>query len=344
MRYYDITISNPSGGELLHYTTHPNGVNSPPDPGALQVELDLYQLMYGQAAANSLVRVWGIPLSVISSVTDLHRKNIVVRGGMGKGLPLANPSQAGMLVGGQILQCFGNWVNTDMTLDLILQPGLVKDSKNQEPRDLTTNAPANTPMSQSIGQTLKKGYPDLKQDIKISNDLKLPNPEVGFCANLGQYSQYVKNLSRKIKGAQNYCGVEIFIHGDAIYARDGTVEEGVKQLSYLDLVGQPVWILPNTVQVTTVMRGDIAVGSYVNIPPGIITTTSSALSNFSALGSLSTFKGKFWVQKVRHVGNSRQPDGRAWVTVLDCLAMNTSGLDPNDLGPGYGVQTGPGAA
>src|SRR5688572_13631719 len=128
MRYYDIEIHGQSSvgvavgstnaASKFRYTSHPGGTRSPPDPGALQVELDVLRLPYGQAAAQSWVKIWGIPLETVTQGNNLNFKNIMIKGGMGKGLPLANPKQAGPLVAGQIIQAFGNWVGTDMTLDL----------------------------------------------------------------------------------------------------------------------------------------------------------------------------------------------------------------------------------
>lgn len=343
MRYYDIQITDPgSGKSVLHYTSHPRGTGSPPDPGALQVEVDIMQLPYGQAAANSSVRIWGIPLDIVSSGSNYNLKNCTVKGGMGRGLPLANPRQAGTLAAGQIIQAYGNWVGTDMTLDLILQPGYAQEQKGQEPRNLTVNWPENQPMKDMLDQTLKIGFPGLNRQIDIRDNLKLPNAEIGFYGMAAQFSQYVKNLSRKIAGAQDYTGVDIFVQGNTVYAQDGTKEGNVVSIQPQDLIGQPTWIAPQTVQAALVMRGDLRVGSYVKLPDGLITTRSSSLSTFSTLKSKTAFQGKFWVQKLRHVGNFRQADGRAWTTIADCLVLQNNDYNPTDLGPGYGVQTGPG--
>lgn len=342
MRYYEIQITDPGGGkEVIKYTSHPRGVNAPPDPGALLVEIDILQLPLGQAAANSSVRIWGVPLETIASGSNFNLKNCTVKGGMGRGLPLANPRQAGVLAAGQIIQAFGNWTGTDMTLDLILQPGYAPEEKGQEPRNLSVNWPAGLPMKDMLDNTLKTGYPGLNRQIDIRDELKLPNPEVAVYGAGPQFAQYVKNLSRKIAGAQNYTGVDIFVQGNTVYAQDGTVEGNVVNIMPTDLIGQPTWIAPQTIQATLVMRGDLRVGSYVKLPQSLLATRSSSLSTFSTLKAKTAFQGKYWVQKIRHVGNSRQPDGRAWTTIIDCLALQQNGYNPTDLGPGYGVQTGP---
>ena len=52
--------------------------------------------------------------------SDLHLVDIEVWAGMEKGLPLAEPSQAGLIMKGSNFQPFGNWTGTAMTLELVL--------------------------------------------------------------------------------------------------------------------------------------------------------------------------------------------------------------------------------
>lgn len=352
MRFYDIQISGQSsqgaavgstnGSTNFRYTSHPKGTGSPPDPGALQVEMDLFQLAYGQAGANSWVKIWGVPIETVAQGSNLNFKNILIRGGMGKGLPLANPRQAGLLVAGQITQAFGNWIGTDMSLDLVIIPGYGQEGKPQEPRNMTLQWRKNTPLKEALDQVLQFGYPNLKRDIQISDKLKLPNDEIGFYATTDQLAQYIKNISRKIIGAGDYPGVDIVVQGDTVYVRDGTVQQNLKEISPLDLIGQPTWIGPLTVQVTMVMRGDLRVNEYIKLPPGLLTTRASSFSSLSPLKGKNSFQGKFMISKIRHVGNFKQPDGRAWSTIVDALFIPTKNMDRNDIGPGIGIQTGPG--
>jgi hypothetical protein len=64
----------------------------------------------------------------VVSASDLYLADIEIRAGMeieirtgmGKGLPLAKPSQAGPIMKGSNFQPFGNWTGTAMTLELVL--------------------------------------------------------------------------------------------------------------------------------------------------------------------------------------------------------------------------------
>src|ERR1700722_18339267 len=117
MRYYRIEID---GGNLVF--TSFDGTNSL--PGALLVDLDIPVAALGNPTeAGAFVKIWGIPLATIGQAKNLNGKSIKVFGGFQKGLPLANPSQSGLLVQGYIWQCFGNWIGVDMSLDLYVVAG-----------------------------------------------------------------------------------------------------------------------------------------------------------------------------------------------------------------------------
>ena len=97
---------------------------------------------------------------------------------------------------------------------------------------------------------------------------------------------------------------------------DGTNKPSPKMIQFTDLVGQPTWIAPLTIQVKVVMRGDLAVNDIIMLPPTQVVTTAAAQSGIQ--GPL-TFSGSFQIASLRHVGNFRAPDGAAWVTIIDAL-------------------------
>ncbi len=347
MRYYVVSLQDENGKELTnsqhpngwHYTSHPNGVNAPPDPGALLVELDCFQGPLHLPAGDStstFVRVWGISLQDISQAQDLNNKTCVLYGGMGKGLPLANPKQSGLLVHGMINQAFGNWIGTAMTLDLLLVG--VDNQKQAPPKayNLTTNWQANTPMAEAVKNTLKTAYPSLKQDIKISDKLVLPNTETAYHGTIEQFAQYVYALSLKIMApnlnlgpwasaddiAAKYAGVGIHLKGDTFkVSDDSSPPSGTKQIEFTDLIGQVTWIKPGILQATCVMRADIDIGDHVKLPDGQIAITPAAMSAYSKYRQGSIFQGEFLVQSVRHVGNYKSPDGQAWVTIIEMAIL-----------------------
>ncbi len=136
MRYYKIVISSGQGGSDTAPGGVPNSVSSQAggaqwcsivngehDPGALQVEFDVQSFGEHMGAIKGFVRVWGIPIKLISQATNLNNCTLSLYGGMSKGLPLANAQVAhqGLLGSGRIYPAFGNWKLTDLTLDMMLE-------------------------------------------------------------------------------------------------------------------------------------------------------------------------------------------------------------------------------
>lgn len=107
MRYYDIAFTPPNAtAPSIHFTSHPNGQF---DPCALNVLFDMPILAYDTPVGGQTIQIEGVPLSLISQSEDLVDWEVVIKGGMQKGLPLANPSQAGVLTKGTVFQSWGNW-------------------------------------------------------------------------------------------------------------------------------------------------------------------------------------------------------------------------------------------
>lgn len=313
MRYYKIEV----GGK-----TYTSLVNGKSDPGALNVELDLPVGAYGTPLGGAFVRIWGIPLEAIAQARDLNEKPVSVYGGMQTGLPLANPAQSGLLLKGSAFPAFGNWIGTDMTLDIVVVPDLGGTSESSA-KNIVHDWQKGTPLENSIRKTLQTAFPSFKQDIRISQSLVLNYNDTGFYQNIAQFSAYIKQISQSIMGAKTYPGVNISTNGDTIVVTDGTQQaSSVKQIDFKDLIGQPTWLSLNVISVKTVMRADLKIGDTVKLPPSLATTQASSASQFRAN---SAFQGQFMIQEMRHVGNFRQPDAASWNTTFNVVSLGTAG-------------------
>ena len=328
MRYYDIKIFDPTTGKIVReYTTLL--ANGQTDPGALQLKMDLPVASFAtpMGTTGAWVQVWGIPLADIAQSSNLNGMRIEVYGGMQKGLPLANPAQAGLLVAGLIFQCFGTWIGVNMTLDFIIYP----DSGTPDsPKNIIHNWTLGTSLAASIKQTLVTAFPGYTVNINISPNLILAYPDQGYYQTLAQYAQFIKQRSIAIVGG-TYQGVDIVLAGRTFTVTDGTTQGTPKQISYLDLIGQPTWRAQNEIQVTCVMRADIAVNNYVQLPKTLTTTTQPGAvmqSGQSADRQNSVFQGVFRVYQMRHVGDFRSPAGESWITALDCFTVPPSNQKP----------------
>ena len=96
---------------------------------------------------------------------------------------------------------------------------------------------------------------------------------------------------------------------------DGSKPVSTSEISYLDLIGQPTWIAIKTVNVKTVLRSGIVVGSHFKIPPTLMTTSADSFSPMYAEQKKNlAFTGDFICRRVLHVGDFRNPDGANWCT------------------------------
>lgn len=316
MRYYDLAVTNPSSGnKILHYTSYPNGQY---DPGALNIEYDLFVAPEDVSVGNSTITISGIPSSVLTNAKKFTQQRITLKAGMGKGLPLATPSQAGLILQGQIFQSFGNWVGTQLDISFVVL-GSIYTLKSQG--NLVLNWLAGQTLAQALTTTLQTAYPQATVKINIA-DIVMGYNVIHFCATLGQLAQFlIVNTSTQVR---------ITIFGSIITVQDNTYKPTAKQLSFTDFVGQPMWIAPNMIQLWCVTRADIQVGDYITMPqgfgnlPGFVQTTSAA--NPSYENYTTAMQGKFVVHTLRQLGNLRDPQGTSWCTVINAAALTPDGI------------------
>jgi hypothetical protein len=330
MRYYELTLSQPKSGKIVQrWTSHPNGVNQPPDPGAQNIEFDIMVSGLGQPndPGGSVITIEGISVAQLYQAPQYIGLTFTLKAGMGKGLPLANPAQAGLIMTGTVFQSFGNWVEDEMTLDLVVYGGN-QDYTLDTPGNFSFNLPAGTPIQQGIAQVLNQTYPNAKQVIQIMPGIVFPNAEVGIYPTLRPFAGYILGLTQGYGGNSNYPGISIALQGGQFFVFDGTQQSTTVQVAFTDLVGQPTWIDVDTIQITTVMRGDVQLSNTMALPkglqnvPGLSTVTGQALPAQSKYQS--TFQGPFSVQQIRHVGNFRSNSGLEWVSIFNCPALQNN--------------------
>jgi len=306
LRYYTILILD-GGREMRSYTSFPGGKN---DLGALDVELDLPVTVLSTPIGGGHVSIYGVSLQEISQSSDYNGKQIKVYGGMQAGLPLADPSQSGLLVAGTIYQAFGNWIGTDQTINFFIGPDA---GSNDTPKNLVLNWKAGTNLADALTSTLKTAYPGYTVTANIKDNLIQTFDEPSYHSTLGQLADYVSSRTQAMIGG-SYTGVKIVLKDKEFLVYDGTSPTDPKQIKFTDLIGQPTYRGPFTISVTLVMRADIFVGDHIKLPKTLLTNTSAALSQYR---DTSVFQGIFQVLSIRHVGRFRQPDGNSWVTIVE---------------------------
>lgn len=312
-RYYRVDIDDGNGNFKTAYTSWTNGQN---DPGALNVMLDIPVTSADQPSGSPYVRVWGISLKTISRATNLYRRSIRVYGGMQKGLPLANPAQAGLLTGGMIQRCWGNWIGTEMTVDIVFSSGGIPLPQNgvQPMPNLTMNCKAGTSLTDAIRTALQTAYPNDKININLSRNLVTAHDIVSWHGTFSEFADNIRTTSRNIVGGSTYPGISMSMRDNVITVWD-VAGGDAKTINFYDMIGQPTWIAPFQIQATCVMRADLTVGQLIKMPDTpTVRTTAEAWPQFN---NVSAQAGTFQVTSLRHVGNFRAPQGEAWITIIN---------------------------
>jgi len=335
MRYYSIRISDPSTGQtlyppgfsaqLLGDQTYGSFVNGQTLPGAWNVELDIPVIDAATSQGFASARVWGVSFQEIAQANDLTGKRIDIYGGMQKGLPLANPKQAGLLVSGTVYQCFGNRKGVDQTLDFVISPGAPTSSNPggtgtlKNPKNFTLNWQGGQPLGPALKSALQTAFPGYTVNVNVSPNIVRPagDTPTGFYSTFEQLAQDARTMSTSIVKTPGYAGISLVANGTTINVSDGTVAPtaGTIQIEFQDLIGQPTWIESPNIQFNTVMRADLAVESQIMLPPTLITNTQQA--NSFIVNQKATFQGGFSIISLRHVGSFRQPSADAWLTVCE---------------------------
>lgn len=319
MRYYDIALFNSSGAAssastpFRRWSSHPNGQY---DSAAPQVEFDMPVTAYGAPVGAQAITIHGVPLKDLSQANQLAGMEVVVTGGMQKGLPLANPKQAGLLLKGQVFQAYGNWQGTDMRLELVIYPS---QYTNDLPGNFVVNWLPGQSLTDALKATLAIAYPNIPISINIGQNFVFDTAEVHFCATLEELAQYVSDLTASVFKQE----VTITLQAGKFVIFDKTYQPSPIQIAFTDLIGQPTWIQPKVMQMKTVMRADLQIGSLITMPqgfqdaPGLITTLGSSLP--SSIKYQSAFQNNFTVKELRHLGSYRSPSGEDWATVFNCF-------------------------
>ena len=356
MRWYKIIVTNPQNGQIIRpsslnslqlpYTWGTTLNGSPTGksiPGAQNIELDIPVFGYASPVSQGFLRIWGIALAEISYPYLVNCK-IDVYAGMGLGLPLANPAQAGLILRGQIYQSLGNWENLDQTLDLYLIPPIIGPSTfgntEYEPPNLVLVWQAGQPLANALRQCLTTAFPSLSVSIDINSALVQDKPDVHVIPNLTALAEWVRAASLRLlnpTGGSSYLGVSITIKGSTIFIYDNGVSPPgtatIKDVDYKDLIGEPTWIEPLNISFKTVMRADLNVGDYIRLPPGLSAATQGSFMGTPLSGRPLSFQGLYQIQLMRHVGNFRQPDAASWVTIFNAYPVTQTNVTGEAPGP-----------
>lgn len=311
MRAYFIRITSPDSGNVLaEYTSfNPDGSTN---GAALRVEWDIPVYAYGDPAGNAYVKISGVNYADIVASNNLNDADITIYGGMASGLPLANPAQAGVLLKGTVFQCFGNWQGTQSSLELMVT---AKAGTVAKPVNLAYTWRKGSPLQTAVTEALKIAFPGSTITGSFSPSLVYTEDQPFAYQTLPQFSRWVTDTSRAINPKASYIGAQIASTPAGFHLYDGTATPKAKEISFLDLIGQPTWLDAGTMQFKTVMRADLNVGDKIKMPAG--TNVINTVNSFTRYRNATAFQGEFQIRNIRHLADSRQASADAWCTVID---------------------------
>lgn len=314
MRYYDLKIfKTGSATPYRHWTSKPNGKY---DPAALNIIFDILTASYGQPFGAQMITVEGVPLSDLAQSQQFAGMQLVLSAGMDSGLPLANPKQIGVIFSGEIYQCYGNWQGTDMTLDFVATPS---SYTLDNPGYFVLRWMKGVELADALKTTLQQAYPDYVIQMNISGGFVQKHDEPHRCSTLEQLASWVAQITKKRFNNE----VHITVQAGQIIVADNSYSPPPVDIQFQDLVGQPVWIGVDQIQVKTVLRGDISLYSRIKLPEGLLNTPGFVTTSTAAYPSSekykTTFNGAFTVSEMRQIGQYRASDGTSWVSLINCI-------------------------
>jgi hypothetical protein len=186
-----------------------------------------------------------------------------------------------------------------------------------QPLNLIHNMMPGMDLSSAIQDTLSKAFPQANINVLISQGIKMGYQDAGMYQSLEQYSDYIQKLSQSVLGSKNYQGVQLTSYNNTLTALDFTKPVSNGDINYLDLIGQPTWLDIATISVKVVLRGGLHVGSYVTLPQTLVNFAGADAAIPMGAPDQRThisLPGVYWVDKILHIGDFRNPDGASWST------------------------------
>lgn len=331
MRYYFLTLTDPKTGKPpVDASGNPIGpFDTSKTPGrGLHIEFDAVIVGLDVVSSGTMLTVYGLPMDVLKQSVKLHGCQVSLFAGFSQGLPLANPEQQGEIINGEIYSAYANWIGTNQTLNLIINPAN-KRYENGQSLGLSVQGKRGERLGDVMVRSLKESYPNKKIICTVSDKLVLPEDCPWTYQDVSSLAVAVRSLSMALIRDKSYLGVGIIMQSDTIRIYDNSALDwsSAKEIQPFELIGQPTWISPFVMSFKCPMRGDLRNADIIALPQNIMSgTTGILMTNTTSFGSQVKdnviFSGKFMIQSVRHIGAYLVADGDAWVTVYEAVADN----------------------
>ncbi|WP_336284223.1 hypothetical protein [Citrobacter arsenatis] len=323
MRYYRLEIVKPDGSTPMDSAGNyigPFDTTENPRSG-LHIEFDAY--IAGQDTVNggTMIAIYGLPISMLNQSVQLSGYHLYLYAGFTSGLPLENPAHQGLVISGQILNCYANFLGVNQTLNLTVNPSpLMKDEGQRF--SISLSGIKGEKLSDVLQHAIAAAYPNYTVRIDISDSLILAEDSHGVYTNIGQLATAVRDFSIGMMNQPKYSGVRIVLQSGVIRVFDNLTEtDGAIDILPEELIGQPTWIDVNTISFKCPMRADLHAGDTVHLPDNLVSGSPLAVNTEQSakwIRNQINFNGDCLIISVRHVGQYLNADGNnAWVTIYE---------------------------
>jgi hypothetical protein len=313
MRYYNIQIFDQSGKMFLEFQTkYGTGLN---------IELNAVINDLSQTGTATL-KVFNLPLKYFLRQSDFRGKTILIKGGMSKGLPLANPAQQGILLFGEIQYCIGerekgtNFLTFSIIYTAATPPknGFILDwKKGTKLKDALKNT------FQNAGVTANNFNINLDDNKWIApQDVK-----AGYQSDK-QFATYLDYITKgEVKMAVNAPAKTYLITDNS------KTTPKPKVISIFDFIGQPTWTEGTgndgkptaNVALPVVLRGDIYWWDEIEIQDPQVSKVGVSAAIGLPDNARVGFTGKVRVFQITHIANYSATGGENWQTLLTCQTL-----------------------
>jgi hypothetical protein len=300
MRAYSIRILNKDGSEFLAIDSQPSG--------SLHIELDAVLTADFGSSSYVTLSIYGLPIKYQLSAKDMQEKYINIYGGHKPGLPLANPSQYGLIVKGAIFFSTGIREGNQNYITLSIYPS-----------SFDFGYPSNTTIVVKKGENAGAA---LKQSIAASGyggniNVVVSQKNIAQSDMYGAYASFEQMCydvyeKFKISIIFNSSTGSLDIFDDEIVRNPPKI----KTIEIFDSIGQPTFTGIETATAKLSLRGDIFVGDTIKIVDKVLTRQTRdafAVNTRSRLG----FKGLFFVNSTTHTASYYSKDDASWSTTLE---------------------------
>lgn len=317
MRFYSIEITDPTNGvvKLRYSTQNADGSNN---TAALRVNFDIPFSNASSPAGLAFVRIYGVPFTELSQANNLINNQIIMYGGMSKGLPLANPMQQGIILKGKIWQAFGNWQGTQVTLDIVVS---TSDTDLQNAINFNIYWKKGQQLTDAVKESLRTAYKDREININGSFDPRLiaTSDQIGAYTNLTQLGTAVYEASKSIITDQNYNGAHITRTNNGFVIYDNSTAYKPKELLFTDFIGNATYTDYQQINFKVVLRGDLVVGDVIKMPAR--SNIANSRNSFTQFRDHISFQNNFRISQIRHLGDSRTNSAESWCSVIDAYIL-----------------------